>query len=324
VRSLAFTFTCPSSWQTDPLSSLSSPSPSHLPATLIASFIKRLARLSLSAPPSAIIMTIPFIYNLLKLHPSCMVLIHRDNFGGIEPSLDPAAQSDGNKGTPPSALLCSLFFPFFPICVSSFFLFFLYISPSLSFSRSFLLPGNVDPYDASHPNPLQSNALDSSLWEIATHQKHYLSSVSSLAKIFTEVFTKPRYGMEDFLDHTYVTVSGSLSLSLSLSLSVWLSPFSPRIRKAFVGPVELMHTSRPCRFGFPSRTLSQLFETESKRKLRNDPALALPVTGDAFPAAKKLVGKKKRKAEEGKEEEDDDDDGVDVVSRDVVSELFTF
>lgn len=50
---------------------------SHLPSILVASFIKRLARLSLSAPPAAIVMIIPFIYNLLKLHPGCMVLIHR-------------------------------------------------------------------------------------------------------------------------------------------------------------------------------------------------------------------------------------------------------
>ena len=50
---------------------------SHLPATLLASFIKRLARLSLSAPPAAIIMLIPFTYNILKRHPALMVMIHR-------------------------------------------------------------------------------------------------------------------------------------------------------------------------------------------------------------------------------------------------------
>ncbi|GAA5830762.1 hypothetical protein JCM11251_001065 [Rhodosporidiobolus azoricus] len=54
-------------------------SSSHLPATLIASFLKRLSRLSLSASPAAIVTVIPFIYNLLKRHPSCMVLIHRSS-----------------------------------------------------------------------------------------------------------------------------------------------------------------------------------------------------------------------------------------------------
>ncbi|KAL1925688.1 uncharacterized protein VTP21DRAFT_571 [Calcarisporiella thermophila] len=50
----------------------------YLPTTLIAAFIKRFARLSLSAPPSGIVILIPMIYNLLKAHPICMSLIHRD------------------------------------------------------------------------------------------------------------------------------------------------------------------------------------------------------------------------------------------------------
>ncbi|KAF9585260.1 hypothetical protein BGW38_003158 [Lunasporangiospora selenospora] len=47
-----------------------------LPATLVAAFIKRMARLSLSSPPASIVITVPFIYNLLKRHPTCMQLIH--------------------------------------------------------------------------------------------------------------------------------------------------------------------------------------------------------------------------------------------------------
>ncbi|RAO67326.1 uncharacterized protein BHQ10_003338 [Talaromyces amestolkiae] len=49
----------------------------HLPATLVASFIKRLARLALNAPPSAIVAIVPFAYNLLKSHPTCTFMIHR-------------------------------------------------------------------------------------------------------------------------------------------------------------------------------------------------------------------------------------------------------
>lgn len=51
-------------------------SSSHLPSNLIASFIKKLSKLSLTAPPSGIVIVIPFIYNLLKKHPTCMILIH--------------------------------------------------------------------------------------------------------------------------------------------------------------------------------------------------------------------------------------------------------
>lgn len=50
---------------------------SHLPAALLASFVKKLSRLSLNAPPAAIIMVIPFTYNILKNHPALMVMIHR-------------------------------------------------------------------------------------------------------------------------------------------------------------------------------------------------------------------------------------------------------
>ncbi|OAA42603.1 CCAAT-binding factor [Metarhizium rileyi] len=49
----------------------------HLPASMVASFLKRLSRLALNAPPSAIAFVIPWIYNLLKRHPTCTFMIHR-------------------------------------------------------------------------------------------------------------------------------------------------------------------------------------------------------------------------------------------------------
>ncbi|KAL5044953.1 hypothetical protein BDW71DRAFT_208821 [Aspergillus fruticulosus] len=49
----------------------------HLPATLVASFIKRLSRLALNAPPAAIVAIVPFIYNLFKTHPTCTFMLHR-------------------------------------------------------------------------------------------------------------------------------------------------------------------------------------------------------------------------------------------------------
>lgn len=47
----------------------------HLPSAIVASFLKKMARLSLSASPSAIVSVIPFTYNLLKKHPTCMILL---------------------------------------------------------------------------------------------------------------------------------------------------------------------------------------------------------------------------------------------------------
>ncbi|CAK7271262.1 Maturation and nuclear export of 40S ribosomal subunits interacting protein [Sporothrix epigloea] len=50
---------------------------SHLPVQMVASFLKRLARLCLYAPPSAVVSVVPWIYNMLKKHPQCTFMIHR-------------------------------------------------------------------------------------------------------------------------------------------------------------------------------------------------------------------------------------------------------
>ncbi|KAK3647290.1 Maturation and nuclear export of 40S ribosomal subunits interacting protein [Elasticomyces elasticus] len=50
---------------------------SHLPAAMVASFIKRLSRLNLQAPPGAIVWVIPWVYNMLKQHPACTFMLHR-------------------------------------------------------------------------------------------------------------------------------------------------------------------------------------------------------------------------------------------------------
>lgn len=55
-----------------------------LPASLVASFIKRLSRLALTGPPAGVIMVIPFVYNLFKRHPGCMVMLQRLDDGDGE------------------------------------------------------------------------------------------------------------------------------------------------------------------------------------------------------------------------------------------------
>lgn len=69
---------------------------SHLPAYLVAAFIKRLSRLALTAPPEALLMVIPFICNLFRRHPSCKVLVHRPN--------GPEGKGEGGQGVLCSAL----------------------------------------------------------------------------------------------------------------------------------------------------------------------------------------------------------------------------
>ncbi|EKM49927.1 uncharacterized protein PHACADRAFT_188321 [Phanerochaete carnosa HHB-10118-sp] len=141
----------------------------HLPVNLLASFMKRLARLSLSAPPAAIVMIIPLTYNILKKHPALMVMVHRvdDSF-------------ETTEGRSMSQLR-------YPVM-----------------SRLTVSP--VDSFDYAEPDPMLTNAIDSSLWELYTHRQHYHSAVSTMARIFEEAFTKPNYSLEDFLDHTYSTL----------------------------------------------------------------------------------------------------------------------
>ena len=125
----------------------------HLPAALVASFVKRLARLSLFAPPSGIVVVVPCIYNLLKSHPSCTFMIHR------------ISEVDHDEGM------------------------------------------RDDPFRQEQPDPMETDALESSLWEIEMLQSHYHPNVATIAKIISEQFTKQAYDPEDFLDHSYGTVS---------------------------------------------------------------------------------------------------------------------
>lgn len=53
-------------------------SSTHLPAALVASFIKRLSRLALHGPPAGIVVVVPWIYNMFKQHPACTFMMHRE------------------------------------------------------------------------------------------------------------------------------------------------------------------------------------------------------------------------------------------------------
>lgn len=212
-------------------------SSTHLPATLIASFAKRLARTALHAPPAAIIVVLPFVWNLCKRHKHCLGLIHRE-FGNDRFDQGPA--------------------------------------------------GIEDPYDALETDPLKTNAIDSSLWELAAMgsllgasqqttggvtgegQMHYLASVSSLSRILAEPFTKERYGLEDFLDLTYGTL-------------------------------------------FETETAKTLRRREGKKVIEPAVAYDLPRNGDGkraalFGQSPAVTASKKIKLVHGEEEQDDEED----------------
>ncbi|ORY66293.1 nucleolar complex protein [Pseudomassariella vexata] len=126
----------------------------HLPAALVASFVKKISRLCLNAPPAAIVAVIPWIYNVFKSHPQCTFMIHRV------------------PRTPEDKALIET-------------------------------EGLADPFIADEQDPMETQAIDSCLWEVVQLQSHYHPNVATIAKIISEQFTKQSYNMEDFLDHSY-------------------------------------------------------------------------------------------------------------------------
>jgi U3 small nucleolar RNA-associated protein 19 len=72
--------------------------------------------------------------------------------------------------------------------------------------------GMEDPFDPNETDPMQTDAIESSLWEVTQLQSHYHPNVSTIAKILSEQFTKQSYNIEDFLDHSYATVSAIKSV----------------------------------------------------------------------------------------------------------------
>ncbi|KAI1324031.1 nucleolar complex protein [Xylariaceae sp. FL0255] len=134
----------------------------HLPAALVASFIKKLTRLCLNAPPAAIVSIIPLCYNLFKKHPLCTFMMHR------------VPRTPEEKITLESE-------------------------------------GMDDPFNEDEQDPTKTGAIDSCVWEVVQLQSHYHPNVATIAKIVSEQFTKQWYNLEDFLDHSYSSVSHPLS-----------------------------------------------------------------------------------------------------------------
>ncbi|PMD26585.1 nucleolar complex protein-like protein [Hyaloscypha hepaticicola] len=126
----------------------------HLPAVLVASFIKRLSRLTLNAPPGGVVAVVPWVYNLFKKHPTCTFMIHRE-------VTTAKAKEDLEK------------------------------------------EGMDDPFLQDEEDPMETHAIESSLWEIVMLQSHYHPNVATLTNIISEQFTKHSYNLEDFLDHSY-------------------------------------------------------------------------------------------------------------------------
>ena len=72
-----------------------------------------------------------------------------------------------------------------------------------------------DPFDMECTDPENTNAFESSLWELATLMDHYHPNVATLAKIFKQPFREIHYNMEDFFNWSYDSL---INVALSRNL----------------------------------------------------------------------------------------------------------
>ncbi|XP_078163578.1 LOW QUALITY PROTEIN: CCAAT-binding factor [Carex rostrata] len=154
---------------------------SYLPAYLAASFAKKLSRLALSVPPSGALIIIALTHNLLRRHPSINFLVHWEteeekkdaDSGEVNESIDDAKETD--------------------------------CKPRKHKKR----PG-IDPFNNDETDPVKSNAMRSSLWEIDSLRHHYSPAVSrfvaSLENDLTVKAKTTEMKASDFSSGSYATV----------------------------------------------------------------------------------------------------------------------
>eukprot|EP00002_Diphylleia_rotans_P021707 TRINITY_DN4232_c0_g1_i2.p1 TRINITY_DN4232_c0_g1~~TRINITY_DN4232_c0_g1_i2.p1 ORF type:complete len:653 (+),score=149.54 TRINITY_DN4232_c0_g1_i2:54-2012(+) len=149
-------------------------SSSYIPSYVVAAFAKRLARLTLTAPPSGSLIVIPFIYNLLVQHQACRKMLHRER------ESDETEETDPNPGTKAT-------------------------DTTATTTTQEKVAG--DPYNHEEQDPLKTNAIESSLWELATLSKHYCPAVSRMVKLLEKSFKKNEpYRLEDFLEQSHSAI----------------------------------------------------------------------------------------------------------------------
>lgn len=146
---------------------------SHLPVAIVASFLKRLSRLSLRATPAAIVEIVPFVWNLLKRHPSCMPMIHRE-WDGDHLAVGPSGLQDGFDAREPNPLHTGA------------------LESSLWEIASF--------------GAFRLSQTQQQRGGDGGGDTHYLGAVTTFASILAEPFTQQRYVLEEFLDTTYGTL----------------------------------------------------------------------------------------------------------------------
>ena len=157
---------------------------SHLPASLVASFAKRLARLALKAPPSGPLFVLPLVYNLILRHPALTTMIHKSSV------VDKVVEQRHAEKEQTIADIKAR-------------------SKRLAKKdvEEVAKKACLDVFDELENDPQKTKALDSSLWELVSFTFHYNPSVSSIARsMFQEnmaVSKRGEFNTADFLAASY-------------------------------------------------------------------------------------------------------------------------
>lgn len=140
----------------------------------MAAFAKRLSRLTLVAPPEDILIILLFIGNLLLRHPGLKCLIDHPRNNQQQRNNNNSSSSEHHQQQQQQQKAIS------------------------QLSET----GAGDPFLMEERDPLQSQAMLSSLWEIKALQCHILPSVAAAARFIREPLPTTEYDMGTALERT--------------------------------------------------------------------------------------------------------------------------
>jgi U3 small nucleolar RNA-associated protein 19 len=145
---------------------------------LVASFIKKLIRLSLLSPPNACVFIIALCYNLILFHSELKCLIHSKGLFYFNNIID--ENNSENYGI-------------------------LLLDDNQNDEEKTEIWKGIDPFLFNETNPKNTNAIESTLWEIETLKNHYHPLVSKMAFLFEKNFKEKKSGFKisDLLDISY-------------------------------------------------------------------------------------------------------------------------
>ena len=156
----------------------------RVPASVAASFVKRLSRCALICPAPALYFVLPFVRQKLQQHASCFSLIHRslrdveEAEAELEKQIrDEEKKQQRNSNNSSNNNSSSAASKTTKLSAAT-------LSASAKVERLKKLFEGVDPYDPRQADPERTHALDSTLWEIATLERHMLPSVRNAVAAF--------------------------------------------------------------------------------------------------------------------------------------------